>query len=131
MKSNLNKPLVKRKDDELPPAVIKGMRYHHIGIPTKEKRSGEIYLTDYKMYVSGFETSEYGIEWMRFDDDSPVADIIQRIPHIAFEVDNLTDAVKDRVLLDDISSPSKGVRVAMVLEDGAPVEFLEFDKTRE
>jgi len=38
--------------------------------------------------------------------------------------------VKDRVLLDDISSPSKGVRVAMVLEDGAPVEFLEFDKTR-
>ncbi len=129
MKNNLNKSHGKRKDDELPPAVKKGMRYHHIGIPTKEKRPGEKYLKDQKMFVSGFENSEYGIEWMRFEADSPVAEIIQSIPHIAFEVENLTETVKDKVLLGDINSPSKGVKVAMVLENGAPVEFLEFDRT--
>ncbi len=129
MKNNINEPLPKRRDEEFPPAVLKGMRYHHVGIPTKEKRPREKYLPEYKMYVSGFDTSEYGIEWMRFEDGSPVSELIQRIPHIAFEVDNLDEALKGRKLLDEIRSPSEGVRVAMVLENGAPVEFLQFDKT--
>lgn len=117
-----------RKDEEPPPVVVKGMRYHHMGIPTKEKKPGERYLAEYKMYVSGFEDSEYGIEWMRFEDDSPVSEIIQKIPHIAFEVENLIEAIRGKELLDEIKSPSEGVRAAMILENGAPVEFLEFDK---
>jgi hypothetical protein len=28
-----------------------------------------------------------------------------------------------------VSSPSEGVRVAMIVDDGAPVELLEFEKT--
>ncbi len=117
----------KRKDNELPFAVTKnGMRFHHIGIPTKEKKPGEKYIAHLKFYVSGFDTSEYGIEWMRFDEDSPVSEIIKQIPHVAFEVDNLDEAVKGKELLGEITSPSEGVRVAMIIENGAPVEFIEF-----
>ena len=122
----------KRKDNEPPFAISKkGMRYHHIGIPTVEQKPGERYLEEYKMYVSGFDTSEFGIEWMRFENDSPVSDIIQKIPHIAFEVDNLETAIMGKELIGEISSPSRGVRVAMILENGVPVEFLEFDKNLE
>ena len=118
-----------RKDNEPPLAISKkGMRFHHIGIPTKEKKPNEKYLKEYKFYVSGFNTSEYGIEWMRFEDDSPVAEIIQKIPHIAFEVDDIEDAVEGKELIGKISSPSKGVRTAMIIENGAPVEFLEIKK---
>jgi hypothetical protein len=78
------------------------------------------------MYVSGFETSDYGIEWMRFEEDSPVAEIIQRVPHIAFEVDDLESALEGKERIGDISSPSPGIRVAMIEENGAPVELLEF-----
>ena len=127
---NDEKNHVKRKDNELPFAVTKkGMRYHHIGIPTEEPKPNEKYLSEYKFYVSGFDTSEYGIEWMRFEPDSPVAEIIKRIPHVAFEVDNLEAAIEGKKLIGEVSSPSKGVRVAMILENGVPVEFLEFDKT--
>lgn len=120
-----------RREDKEPPFAIskKGMRYHHIGIPTKDVKPNENYLKECKMYVSGFNTSEYGIEWMRFDEDSTVTDIIKKIPHIAFEVDHLESAIKGKKLISEISSPSKGIRVAMILENGAPVEFLEFDKT--
>ena len=107
------------------------MRYHHIGIPTVEQKPDERYLEEYKMYVSGFDTSEFGIEWMRFENDSPVSDIIQKIPHIAFEVDNLDTAIMGKELIGEISSPSKGVRVAMILENGVPVEFLEFNRNME
>ncbi|MDH3268497.1 MAG: hypothetical protein OEM46_06540 [Ignavibacteria bacterium] len=120
---------MKRKDNEPPYAIShKGMRFHHFGIPTKEIKPNEKYLEDYKLFVSGFDTSEYGIEWMRFEADSPVNEIIKRIPHVAFEVENLDAAVKNKILIGEISSPSIGVRVAMILEDGAPIEFLEFEK---
>lgn len=120
---------IERKDNEPPFAISKkGMSYHHIGIPTTEIRPDEKYVDEYKMYVSGFNTSEYGIEWMRFEKDSPVSDIIKKIPHVAFEVENLNSAIERKILISEISSPSEGIRVAMILENGAPVEFLEYDK---
>jgi len=123
--------IIRRNDDEEPFAISKrGMRYHHIGIPTDEVKPDEKYLKDLKFYVSGFDTSEYGIEWMRFEKDSPVSEIIKNIPHIAFEVDNLNEAIKGKELLAEVSSPSSGVKVAMIIENGFPVEFLEFEKDR-
>lgn len=119
----------KRKDNEPPFAISKkGMHFHHIGIPTDEIKPNEKYLKDYKLYVSGFDSSEYGIEWMRFEKDSPVNEIIKRIPHIAFEVENLEAVVKNKIMIGEISLPSKGLKVAMILENGAPIEFLEFEK---
>ena len=120
-----------RKDSEPPFAISKmGMRFHHIGIPTNELKPNEKYIEQYKFYVSGFDTSEFGIEWMRFEEGSPISKIVQKIPHIAFEVDNLDTAVKRKKLIGDISSPSEGVRAAMILENGAPIELLEFSKDR-
>ena len=124
-----NKSLKKRKDNEPPFAISKlGMRFHHVGIPTNEYKPNEKYIEKYKLYVSGFKTSNYGIEWMRFEKGSAIPDIIQKIPHVAFEVDNLEFAIKGREIISEINSPSKGIRVAMILENGAPVELLEFDK---
>ena len=92
-------------------------------------KPNEKYLKEYKFYVSGFETSEYGIEWMRFEKDSPISKLIQTVPHIAFQVDDLNAAVEGKQLIGEISSPSNGVRVAMIVENGAPVEFIEFAKS--
>jgi hypothetical protein len=125
----MNKLRKKRNDNEPPLAIAKmGMRFHHIGIPTNEPKPNEKYLEQYKFYISGFDTSEFGIEWMRFEEGSPISEIVQKIPHIAFEVDNLDSALEGRQMIGEISSPSKGVRVAMILENGAPVELLEFSK---
>jgi len=123
------KKSIKRKDNEPPFAISrKGMRFHHIGIPTTEHKPEEKYLGQYKFYVSGFDTSEFGIEWMRFEKDSPVSEIIQKVPHIAFEVDDLDAAIIGRQLIGEITSPSEGVRTVMILENGAPIEFIEFSK---
>lgn len=118
-----------RNDDE-PPAVIarQGWRYHHLGIPTTTPRQNETHLDHLKIHVSGFTTSPYGIEWMRFDPDCPVSELVRTVPHIAFEVDDLDSAIAGKTLLGDVSSPSQGVRVAMIVDNGAPVELLEFSK---
>ncbi|MEN6532782.1 MAG: hypothetical protein ABFD60_10385 [Bryobacteraceae bacterium] len=115
-----------RKDDEPPPVLALGWRYHHVGIPTDVPRPGETYLAQFKMYVSGFEVSNCGIQWMRFEPDSPVDPLIRSVPHVAFEVDDLDAALVGREILTAPNSPSEGVTVAMIVDNGAPVELLEF-----
>jgi hypothetical protein len=119
----------KRRDHEPPAAVAeRGWKYHHLGIPCETPRPGEVYIEHLKIHVAGFDTSPYGIEWMRFGPGCPVSELVRTVPHIAFEVDDLDEALNDKEILSPPSSPSDGVRVAMIVHDGAPVELLEFQK---
>jgi hypothetical protein len=119
----------KRQDHEPPFAIAKkGWRYHHVGIPTSTPRPNERYIPHLKIFVSGFDTSPYGVEWMRFDPDCQISELIRTVPHIAFEVDDLDTAIMGQTLLSEISSPSDGVRVAMLIDNGGPIELIEFRK---
>ncbi len=118
-----------RKEEELPLATETwGWKYHHLGIPVVEKRKNEIYIPHLKMYVSGFPTSPFGVEWMRFEKDSPIHPLIQKIPHLAFEVEDLETELKRTgfTIITPINSPSKGVKVAMISHNNAPIELMEF-----
>ena len=103
------------------------LKYHHVGIPTSEPRQGEVYLEQFKMHVSGFETSPFGVEWIRFEADAPFPELVKTVPHVAFVVDDLEEAIAGRDILIPPNSPSEGVTVAFVVENGAPIEFLQFD----
>lgn len=118
-----------RRDHEPPAATARwGWRYHHIGIPTCEPREGEEHLPEYKLYHSGFAQSPYGVEWMRYESDSPVHKLVKTIPHVAFEVDDLDEALEGKVVLSPPSEPSAGVRTAMIVDGGCPIELIEFRK---
>ncbi|MFI5054378.1 MAG: hypothetical protein ACHQDE_08450, partial [Acidimicrobiia bacterium] len=101
--------------------------YHHLGIPTTQVRADERYLADLKVHVSGYESSPYRIEWMRFDRDCPVPELVRTVPHVAFEVDDLEGELAGKQLLIAPNSPSPGVRVAFIVDNGAPVEFLQIE----
>lgn len=109
---------------------MSGRRYHHIGIPTEERREGEVYLERLKMWASGFDTSPYGVEWLRFEPDSPLPELVQTVPHVAFVVDDLEEALVGQEVLIEPNRPSEGLTVAFIVHDGAPIEFLQFDGPR-
>ncbi|KAA6316508.1 hypothetical protein EZS27_033194, partial [termite gut metagenome] len=106
-----------------------GWKFHHLGIPTTEEKPGEKYIPHFKFYVSGFPTSPFGVEWMRYDADSPIHPLIQTVPHLAFEVQDLDYELANRNfnILTEPNSPSEGVRVAMIEHNGAPIELIEFE----
>ncbi len=68
---------------------------------------------------------------MRFDPDAPYPEAVKAIPHVAFEVDDLETALLGQEILIPPDSPSPGVKVAMIVDDGAPIESMEFSRTEE
>ena len=104
------------------------MKYYHIGIPTQTPHEGEIYLEKYKLYFTRHDNNPYGIEWIRFAPDSTQPELVKTVTHVAFEVEDLEEAIKGKEILIAPDSPMDGLRVAFIVENGAPVEFVEFTK---
>jgi hypothetical protein len=121
-----------RQDHEQPESIAKwGWKYHHLGIPTNETMPGEIYIPQFRLFVAGFNESPFGIEWMRYEKDSPVNPLIRTRPHIAFEVEDLYHELEihDFNVITEPNSPSDKIKVAMIEHNGAIIELIEFSKS--
>ena len=103
-------------------------RYHHFGICAKFKRKESLYLEDYKLHYTNHKTNPFGIQWMKYDDDCKLPFVVQNIAHVAFQVNDLKRAIKNKKVIIEPNSPSKGVLVAFIEENGAPIEFLQIDE---
>jgi len=103
------------------------MRFNHLGIPTKGRFEGEIDLPHLKMTVSDHENNSYGIQWQRYWADAPYPELIKTVPHIAFEVDDLREAIEGKNVIIQPNSPSEGLVVAFIEENGAPVELMQYE----
>ena len=103
-------------------------RYHHMGIPVTEERPGEHYSSTFKMYTSGGEDpGGFRVQFHRFDPGSSLHPLIQSKPHVAFQVDDLEAAIEGEVLLLDPYEPFEGFKVAIIEDDGVPIELVETD----
>jgi hypothetical protein len=101
------------------------MKFHHVGIPATHVRPGESFLEAAKLYVTDVGASPYQIEWLRFEDGSPMPDLLKTQPHLAFEVDDLQAAMAGKTVLIEPFVPMPGVRVGFVVDDGAVIEFMQ------
>ena len=63
--------------------------------------------------------------------DAAVPDLVRQVPHVAFEVPDLASDLASRKILIPTNSPSDGVRVAFIDENGGPIELLEFTDTNQ
>jgi hypothetical protein len=120
-----------RKEKDMPLAIKEwGWRYHHLGIPTDERLPDAVYLPELKFSISGFKTSPFGIEWMRFEKECQLPEIIKTVPHLAFEVEDLDFELSTRGLkvIVEPNTPIDQIRVAMIEHDGAPIELMEINR---
>lgn len=103
------------------------MKFNHIGIPTTARFAGEIDVPHLKMTVSDHQNNPFGIQWQRYWEGAPYPDLVRTVPHVAFEVDDLDAAIGGHEILIAPNSPSRGVTVAMIAVNGAPVELMQID----
>lgn len=104
------------------------MKYNHIGIPTTDRFEGEIDLPHLKMTVSDHENNPFGIQWQRYWKDAPYPDLVKTLPHVAFEVDDMDDALKGQKVIIEPNCPDTGLTVAFIEVNGVPVELMHYDR---
>jgi hypothetical protein len=103
------------------------VKFNHVGIPTQQRFAGEIPLPHLQMTVSDHQDNPFGIQWQRYWDDAPYPDLVKTVAHVAFEVDDLQAALDGHHIIIEPNSPSRGVMVAFVEVNGAPVELMQID----
>jgi hypothetical protein len=107
--------------------IINGVEcsFHHLGIPTLDKKPGERYSQVFDMYTSDSSCESMRVQWHRFGPASSLHPIIRSRPHVAFKVDDLELTVAGmRVLLGPFD-PIENYRVALVEDHGQPIEFIQ------
>ena len=104
------------------------MKFNHIGIPTTDRFEGGIDLPHLKMTVSDHANNPFGIQWQRYWKGAPYPDLVQTVPHVAFEVDDIERALVDQKIIIAPNSASDGVVVAFIEVNGAPVGLLQIDR---
>ena len=98
--------------------------FHHIGIPTQDTKENEQYMEGGKLFYTDPEACPYKIEWLRFEDDSPMPDVLKTVPHVSFKVDDLEAAIEGKDILIEPFEVFEGVRIAFIMHNGAPIEFM-------
>ena len=82
-------------------------------------------MQDVKVHVTGFDTNEFGIEWLRFEPGTPMPELVQKMAHVAFRVENLDKAMEGRKTIFGPHVSGDGVRFVYIESEGAPVELIE------
>ncbi len=101
------------------------MQFHHVGIPTAEKKDFAGYLEGGKVHYSDCENSPFKVEWLGFDEDSPMPELLKTTPHVAFLVDDLAAELEGKEILLEPFEPFPGLRCAFIIHDGAPIELMQ------
>lgn len=99
--------------------------FHHVGIPTRKKRPNETYLEGGKVHITDAAADPFRIEWLRFETDSPMPAQLKKLPHVAYKVADLAAELAGREVLIPPFEPMPGLKVAFIMHDGAPVEFMQ------
>ena len=102
--------------------------FNHISIPTNEERNLDGFYETGRIRYTEFDKDQYQIEWVKFDNNSPMPEMMRTLPHVAYLVDEMEQALKGCEILEETFSPAEGVRVAFIVHKGSPVEFMELSK---
>ena len=101
------------------------MEFDHIGIPAQAKRDGMRLLESKRLWLTSPADHPYRVEWLWYEAGSPEVELIRTVPHVAYRVASLEDAMAGETILAEPFDVFGEVRVSFVEVDGAPVEFVQ------
>ena len=101
------------------------MKFVHIGAPTAQEKTWAGYNAELGVHMTDTAADPFGVEWLKFDANSPMDKAIQTKPHTAFQVDNLDAALEGKKILHPAMSPAPGMRIAFIEHEGLVIELCE------
>ena len=103
-------------------------KINHFGIPTTTRQPGEVYVEGLKVWLTNFNESPNKIEYLRFEEGSWMPELIQKVAHIAYEVDDLAAELEGAKVLVEPMTGGENLTIAFIEEEGIALELMQFDK---
>ena len=101
------------------------MQFDHIGVPAPAKREGMRFLESKRLWLTSPGDHPYRVEWLWYEPDSPEAELVRAVPHVAYLVDSLEDAMAGGNVIAEPFDVFGEVRVGFIEVDDAPVEVVQ------
>ena len=101
------------------------MEFDHIGVPAAAKRDGMRFLESKRLWLTSPGHHPYRVEWLWYEPDSAEAELIRTVPHVAYRVNSLEEAMSGEKVIAEPFDVFGEVRVSFIEVDGAPVEFVQ------
>jgi hypothetical protein len=104
--------------------------FDHIGITTSEVQPGENWVEQSRVWVTNPRNHPEHIEFLRYEPDSTVPEVIKANPHIAFRVSSLEEQLSQPGVEVIIPPFEVGdfLRVVFVRKHGAIFEYMQYLK---
>jgi hypothetical protein len=99
--------------------------FHHFGVPVSPKQDNETYIEGAKVYITDPQSHPYNVEFLRFEDDSPMHPDIINNPHAAFMVEDLKAELEGKNVIVEPFEATDTLRVAFINDNGAIIELME------
>lgn len=108
------------------------LEFDHVGLVTDEKKEGENWIEDTRVWVTDPNAHPFHVEWLRYEPDSPVKGPLRENPHISYVVSSISEASKGLKVLLEPFEVGGFARVAFFqYHDGTVIELMEYlDKNR-
>ena len=102
------------------------MEFMHIGVPTKTKQEGEVYVDGLKVHITQPDTHDYKFEYLRFEPGSCMPAAIQVEPHVAIKVESIQDELKkcQEVLVEPMPV-DENLTICFARRDGVIFELMQ------
>ncbi len=98
--------------------------FHHFGIPLQDGKEEGAFSEKAGVYTAD-NPGKFRVQWHRFTDDSPLHVLLKTIPHVAFKVDNLEEAVRGEEIILGPYEPIDEYFVAVINDAGVPIELIQ------
>ena len=99
--------------------------FHHFGVPTNVKQENEIYIEGAGVNITDAESHPYGVEFLRFDADSPMPEAVKTKCHAAFKVPDLDAALKGRNVIIEPFDATETLTCAFITDGDAVIELIQ------
>ncbi|MFI3315128.1 MAG: hypothetical protein R3Y04_05640 [Rikenellaceae bacterium] len=101
-------------------------KLHHFGVPTSIPREGEMYSADMRLFLTDPTTSQNKIEYLRFEPESTMPEILKTHAHIAYEIEDFEQEMAGKKVIMEITKLSDTQSIAFVEEEGLAIELIKF-----
>lgn len=99
--------------------------FHHFGVPTNNKQEKENYIEGAGVSITDPKSHPYAVEFLRFDPDSPMPEIVKTQSHVAFMVADLDAALEGQNVVIEPFNASESLKCAFIMDGNALIELMQ------